>query len=308
MPSPRVRRPPEMVDFVAGYPGPAEVPYHGGSVEVVAALVYRDGVRIDWRMRSMPDLAWLPIDAEEATPPTPADSADAQDLVLRRGDLRRVSTFWEQSALSDDRGNAFELSDYRNGMSIKGGWQGEIAFLGSVTPQDARALTLRVGDLVIGVPLDSNAESGVGGEPRFLAGYPGPSPLPFHGGSVKVVAALLYTNEVVVEWLVRPIPDLSWIPFDEEWLARTLDRFRGKRRDRLASTIRESCRISELWNRARLTDDRGTTYAPTTGGSGALPGGHRGENAFSPTPPADALELNLTLEELSVSFRLAPRI
>lgn len=103
---------------------------------------------------------------------------------------------------------------------------------------------------------------------------------------------------------VRPIPDLSWIPVDEEKITLTLDRHGGRHRDRLASQIREMWRISELWHRAVLADDRGTAYVPSNGSSGTLPGSHKGENAYTPAPPADALELNLTLEGLSLSIPL----
>jgi hypothetical protein len=140
---------PDLVEFVAGYPGPAEMRYHGGSVEVVAALIYKDGVRIDWRMRSMPDLSWLLIDGDEVLPRMSADSSEIPDLIGRRSGLRRVTTFWEQSALFDDRGNELQRFKYSHGMSIKDGWQGEIAFFSSVQLEDGQDLTLRVGDLVI---------------------------------------------------------------------------------------------------------------------------------------------------------------
>jgi hypothetical protein len=295
----KFRRPPELVDFVAGYPGPPETQYHGGSVDVVAALIYKDGVRIDWRMRSMPDISWLPIDEEEKEIP---------DLRAGQRALRRVTAFWEQGVLFDDRGNEFQRAEYRNGMSIKGGWQGELAFFCSVPPIDGGALTLRIGDLAMVVPFDSGAERGVRSEPRFLAGYPGPpSAFPFHGGGIKVIAALLYTDKVVFEWLVRPMPDLSWIPSDEEQITRKIDRQGGKHREKLASMHRESKRLDDLWRTAVVADDRGTQYGSSTGGGFTIPGGHKGENAFSPGPPANAHELNLTMDELSVVIPLGKK-
>jgi hypothetical protein len=292
----KFRPPPELVEFVAGYPDPPKTQYHGGSVDVVAALIYKDGVRIDWRMRSMPDISWLPIDEEEK---------EISDLTAGQRALRRVTAFWEQGVLFDARGSEFRRAEYRNGMSIQDGWQGELAFFCSVPPIDGRALTLRIGDLAIVIPFDSVAERGVSSEPRFLAGYPGPaSALPFHGGAIEVIAALLYTNKVVFEWLVRPIPDLSWIPFDEAEVTRTIDRHGGKHRDKLASMLRETKRLSDLWDRAVVADDRGTTYVSSTSSFGAIPGGYKGENAFSPGPPADAHELNLTMDELSVLIPL----
>jgi hypothetical protein len=272
---------------------------------VVAALIYKDGVRIDWRMRSMPDVAWLPLGEVAATPNRSADSTQKLDPIASRSDLRRVTTFWNQGRLFDDQGNEFRRSEYWNGMSIKGGWQGELVFFRPLLPTDVPELTLRVADLAIVVPLGSNTAGDAGDEPRFVAGYAGlRSAVPFHGGAIKVIAALVYSNEVVIEWLVRPMPDLSWIPFDDEKITQTLDKHGGKHRERLASELRELHRLSDLWQRAVLTDDRGTRYISSTGSSGSLPGGHKGENAFSPGPPADARELNLTMDELSILIPL----
>jgi hypothetical protein len=304
----RSRRPPALIEFVAGYPGPPEARYHGGSVEVVAALLYKDGVRIDWRMRSVSDLSWLPIDKEEVAPRRSARLEEIPDLTEGQRALRRVSAFWEQSILFDAQGNEFQRSEYRNGMSIKGGWQGELAFFCPVQPTDTRELTLRLGDLVFVVPFDSNAARDASSEPRFVAGYAGPRvAVAFHGGAVKVIAALVYSNEVVIEWLIRPVPDLSWIPFDEEKIAQSLDKHGGKNREKLTSTLREWIRLGDLWHRAVLTDDRGTRYMPSTGSSGSLPAGHKGEHAFSPGPPADARELNLTMDELSILIPLGKK-
>src|SRR5260370_36281696 len=118
-------------------------------------------------------------------------------------------------------------------MSIKGGWQGELAFFWPVPPIDTQELTLRVGDLAFVVPFDSNAAREARSDPRFVAGYPGPRvAAAFHGGAIKVIAALVYSNEVVIEWLIRPVPDLSWIPFDEKKITRTLDKHGGKNREK----------------------------------------------------------------------------
>jgi hypothetical protein len=57
---------------------------------VVAALVYKDGVRIDWRMRSTPDLSWLPIDKEEVAPRRSARLEETLDLTAGQRALRRV--------------------------------------------------------------------------------------------------------------------------------------------------------------------------------------------------------------------------
>ena len=41
---------PALNGFMAGYPGPVENQFRGGSITVVAVLVYEDGIRIEWRM------------------------------------------------------------------------------------------------------------------------------------------------------------------------------------------------------------------------------------------------------------------
>jgi len=50
---------PALIDFVDAVRGPSKVDFRGGSIAVVAAHVYGDGIRIEWRMQPPPDLLWM---------------------------------------------------------------------------------------------------------------------------------------------------------------------------------------------------------------------------------------------------------
>ena len=139
-------RAPALINFLAGYPGPAETEYGGGAVDVVAALIYKDGVRIDWRMRSMPDLSWLPSHHN------PVGLTQQLDLPSSRSDFRRVTGFWNQGRLFDHQGNEFPARVLER-HEHQGGWQGELAFFRPEQRADMRELTLRVGDLTMVIPL-----------------------------------------------------------------------------------------------------------------------------------------------------------
>jgi hypothetical protein len=250
----------------------------------------------------MPDLSWVPLDREPARR-TNADTGERPELTGGTPALR-LTAFWEQGHLFDEHGNEFHVAHYWNQTSAQGGWQGELAFFCPAPPLDPGSFTLRLGDLDIVISFDS-ADRGLKSEPRFLAGYPGQaSAVPFHGGAIKVIAALVFTDKVVIEWLVRPIPDLSWIPFDEEKLTDKLTKVSEEDKQEFGTFVRESKRLSDLWHGALVADDLGTNYVSSTGSAFTIPGGHKGENAFLPNPPVGARELNITVEDLSVSIPL----
>ena len=103
---------PTLIDFLAGYPGPAETLFRGGSITVVAALVYEDGIRLEWRMPSRPDLSWME-DVEVDTPQEPAkewNSRAATDA-MRDGfrGAERLRELWARARLTDDHGGALDL-------------------------------------------------------------------------------------------------------------------------------------------------------------------------------------------------------
>src|SRR5438067_13370610 len=60
MPIPEPNRGPQLTEFVAGYAGPPPVDFLGGKIKVVAAIVYGDGIAIEWSVSQLPDLSWMP--------------------------------------------------------------------------------------------------------------------------------------------------------------------------------------------------------------------------------------------------------
>ncbi len=76
--------------------------------------------------------------------------------------------------------------------------------------------------------------------------------------------------------------------------------------------LRQFVEIAELRGKAAqkgsgalVADDLGTHYAPSTGSAFTIPGGHKGENAFLPSPPVGARELTVAVEGLSISIPLS---
>jgi hypothetical protein len=57
---------PEFTNFIAAARGPAEVEFHAARFSVESLILYDDGVRLDWLMKPMPDLSWLPSEQDEA--------------------------------------------------------------------------------------------------------------------------------------------------------------------------------------------------------------------------------------------------
>jgi hypothetical protein len=142
---------------------------------------------------------------------------------------------------------------------------------------------------------------------EFLAGYGGPPAVEYRGGSVKVIAAIVYRDGVVIEWLVGPVPDLSSIPeidlSGEEQSGSFFPQFQDQPA-RLES-MRRFKRLSNFWGSATLTDDLGSDYQFAWGDAGSAEGiGYRGHEAFSPSPPMDARELTVHVLDLAITIAL----
>jgi hypothetical protein len=167
-----------------------------------------------------------------------------------------------------------------------------------------RSLSIRFPDKDILVPLDvdarrRNSET----SDEFRVGYPGPSAVfPFHGGSLKVISALLYKDRVAVELLSRPLPDLPWVQIDEEQLSETINQLVDG--DEYKASFRAHRRLYRLMTEASLTDDQRTAYVNEYAEGNTVPGGYKGEISFSPGPPAHALELSLGLGQNSLPIPL----
>jgi hypothetical protein len=146
---------PELTEFLAGYAGPPATEYRGGAVKVIAALIYGDGVLIEWLVRPVPDLSWIPDQQPSAEPPKTLveQFRDQPHMVDRLIRTKRLSTFWNSATLSDDLGTQY-LSGWGDSESIDGtAYIGHMAF-GPAPRVQARELTLRVHDLTITIALD----------------------------------------------------------------------------------------------------------------------------------------------------------
>jgi hypothetical protein len=152
-----------------------------------------------------------------------------------------------------------------------------------------------------------------GREPRakpelieFLAGYAGPPPIEYRGGRVKVIAAFVYSDGVLIEWLIDQVPDLSWMPDPEESGEGTSTFFPQFRDQPLEmDRMRRFRRLTSFWDDATLIDDLGGQYQSTWGDAqGAGGTGYKGHKAFSPAPPREARELTVLVHELAIKIAL----
>ncbi len=298
MTKPRPR--PALKDFVAGYPGPAEIEFRGGSVTVVAALIYADGIRIEWRMPLTPDLTWMDdvtLVVEREVPPELRNRPDLVDAFLHAERLREL---WDRAWLADDGGREFELSLERSGpLSRFGGIEGTATCRCQPTP-DATGLTLHFGGTEVVISLTSDGRLQDGRSSLFKAGYPGPKPIPFHDGAIKLISVMVYQDRITIEWLAHPVPELSWL-FNDTVSDYLRPQIADEERRLMAARAEMSSRRTfALWMGARLTDNLRTQYQGSLGNGG----GFRGEVNFTPSPPQDARELNLVLYDLSVFIPL----
>ncbi len=294
---------PELIDFLAGYPGPAEAPFRGGSIKVISALIYRDGMRIQWRMSQEPDLSWIELDAPKASARLPK-GPQRPGFIEAHAKGERMKSLWEHSTLVDDRGGKFKLSLQRQSFG-RGLWEGDAWCARPASPLDARKLTLRIGDAEVVIPCNKDPRGRTHLPHEFLVGYSGPKrPESFHGGAIKVISVLVYVDSLTIEWLMRPVPDLSWLPTIKDSFDRTLSKLRDRDESDLLGMVPATPDPFLVWSRARLADDRGTNYLGELSGGGSFPGGYKGEIKFSPSVPATARELHLTLYDLAVFIPL----
>ena len=115
---------------------------------------------------------------------------------------------------------------------------------------------------------------------------------------------MAYEDEIKIEWLADPVPDLSWLFEDalSDYIRPQITDEEQRLLD--ARWSQDFKRTFALWMGARLTDDLATPYRGSLGNSGVSSAGFRGEVHFTPTAPPDALELNLELYDLSVFIPL----
>jgi len=292
---------PTLNDFVAGYPGPADIQLQGGSITVVAVLVYTDGIRIEWRMPSAPQ----PMkDGQRELPRQNWQSPEFIDALSR---VRSMRQGWAGARLSDDHGREFELSFERSGpLDLLGGSEGTATCI-CQPPTDSTQVTLHLGGADVVIPLASNRRTLERRASIFRAGYSGPRhPIPFHDGAIKIISALLYDDRIRIEWHIDPAPDLSWL-FTDTLSDYLMQRIADEEQRLATARWRMNFkRTFALWFGARLTDDVGTSYRGSLEGSGVSSSGFKGAVYFTPSAPPGAGELNLVLYDLSVLIPLGP--
>jgi hypothetical protein len=139
----------------------------------------------------------------------------------------------------------------------------------------------------------------------FVGGHGGPPAIEYRGGAVKVIAALIYSDGVLIAWLVGSMPDLSWMPDEEPNAERTafLDRFQDQ--PHMIERLRRSKRLSTFWDSATLSDDLGSNYLWASGDSESRDGSvYRGRETFSPAPPEGVRELTVRAHDLAITISL----
>jgi len=296
---------PALNGFMAGYPGPVENQFRGGSITVVAVLVYEDGIRIEWRMARRPDLSWMDGVTMESKPELPKEVSGPGFAHALLGS-ERLRELWGRATLSDGWGREAELSFERSGpLDLHGGSEGT-ATCRCEPPTDSKALTLRFGGADIVVPLTSHQRRQHGRSSLFQAGYPGPkNPIPFLDGAIKLISTLVYEDRIRIEWLADPVPDLSWL-FKDNPSDYLMPQIADEEQRLITARGRMNFkRTFALWMGARLTDNLRTPYVGSLGNSGVSRTGFKGEVHFTPSAPPEARELNLVLYDLSVFIPLA---
>jgi hypothetical protein len=137
----------------------------------------------------------------------------------------------------------------------------------------------------------------------FVAGYGGPPGIEYRGGNVRVIAAIVYRDGVLIEWLTGPVPDLSWMPDIGEQSSSFFPQFQDQ--PEMLERMRRFKRLTSFFEGATLTDNVATEYRYGWGDAGTVEGiGYKGHEAFSPAPPAEARELTVHIHELAIAIAL----
>ena len=285
---------PEFTDFIAAARGPGDLEFHGAQFSVESVILYGDGVRLAWRMKPMPDLSWLPSDEAEARGLATDEHGGRPGFVAIGVTSQQLTALWGMSALRDAGGAQFQLHQRRWTASAESGLIGELYGVGNTPPSRTRSLVLNIADAVYPISLLNTPRRSEGVE-GFRGGDPGPeAALAFHDGEVKIISVLSYSDRVIIEWLLRPVPDVSWVPLTDEQRGRAEDKSSH------GPFLEVYFRVSNLWRAARMTDKRGTYYLATHAETHKLVDGYRGEVVFRPGLASEAGELHLTLDSLSV--------
>ena len=144
-------------------------------------------------------------------------------------------------------------------------------------------------------------------ESRFLGLVPATEPdRPLeYGGRVQILGVELYSDKVSVNWRLAPLPDPEALFADElaqqePDLEGLSDDFKKILRDKLVHRLQMQRRS------VGLTDDVGTVFHPTSGGSGGGGNERRGHSDFVPGAPPAATLLIVHWDEMEFEIPLPP--
>ncbi len=288
---------PEFTDFIAAARGPAELDFHGARFSVEAVILYGDGVRLDWLMKPMPDLSWLPSDGDKARR-LATDEHGARPEFVAIGIMgQQLEALWSMSTLRDSAGVEFQLHQKR-WTAMESRLVGELYGLGPQPPSHTGTMILSLSGVEYPIPISDTRRMAEGVD-GFRGGDPGPkASVAFHDGAIKIISVLSYSDRVILQWLLHPVPDVSWVPLTEEQATGIADK------PEHAAFLARHLKIENLWRTARMTDKRGTYYLATHAEAHTLKDGYRGEVTFRPGLATGAGELHLTMDVLSVFLQV----
>ena len=126
-----------------------------------------------------------------------------------------------------------------------------------------------------------------------------------HGGRIQILGVELYSDKVSVNWRLAPLPDPEALFADElaeqdPDLEGLSDDFKKILRDKLIQRLQMQRRS------LALTDDVGTEFRGTGGGSGGGGTERRGHADFAPGAPAEAKRLTVRWDETEFAVPLPP--
>jgi hypothetical protein len=127
-----------------------------------------------------------------------------------------------------------------------------------------------------------------------------------YGGRIQILGVELYSDKVSVNWRLAPLPDPEALFADElalqdPDLEGLSEDFKKILRDKLIQRL-------EMQRRSlSLTDDVGTAFRLTGGGSGGGGNERRGHSDFAPGVHSEATRLRVHWDEMEFEVPLPPR-
>ena len=149
------------------------------------------------------------------------------------------------------------------------------------------------------------------GKPKlteFVAAFGGPPATEYRGGALKVIAAIIYSDGVLIEWLADPVPDLTWMPEQMPTAERTAFLEKFQEHPETVERLRRLKRLANFWDSTTLSDDVGSEYQWAWGDANSVDGsGYKGHEAFGPRSPVQAQTLTVHVHDVAITISLRPR-